>query len=688
MNTFSLSRRRFIAIGGGFTISQILSAIGHAGATSELAGRKTRNTALLVGNWSYKKAPPLNSPPVDIAALATALRACNFETPRTVTNCSVDDANAAIAKFAEDARTSRIALFYYSGHGMQIDGKNYGVPVDFNPDQSALEMDAEGWNLFGLDWAQCAIGRAGSTGIMVIDACRENPFIDRLSKNNPYRKFKRGFAPAEDPNEYFLVSYATAANKLAKDGLPGQNSLFTGSLIKYIGDRDLTVDQLFKRVTTAVCDASAPGFLPGGVTDASCQRPETRSNIGSELVYIVPPQTAVDNSVSTSIVSLGTANIDDQIVSEFLEISLDGLRFKYLMLRPDAKHSAARIIPDLPFFTSADRRGTPLIIANNNGYYEPAEGAGGWGLSYPVIDLVVRNISSNPLRLKSVKVQTRQSREDLAPYFDFVVEAIKPFSLTVVNQSWNTLKQLDISFDIIGRRYFANDDAASYADKEMPASLPLKASLSNVDESGNIPLFDIIVARYPEAIFFKFLQDHDVKVSKNGAVTARNVDKNSIPVGQPLKMPAGFEDWYKKLKPEFDSFDMSPLWIVGKATASGASGESLTADFMAPICVYNYGVGGGSIEFDLKDFIALPIDGKDFTVELPINKTLDLSKQTFRGLYPLVTKKSAFMDINISVQDSHDNSLYSSGWMQLHSVISRNDRKAVTEVNKRAAKKI
>jgi hypothetical protein len=687
MSALSLSRRRFVAAGAGLPISQILSAIGRAETTPLPVATKTRNTALLVGNWNYKKAPTLNSPPVDIAALATALRACNFDVLHIISNCSVDDANAAIAKFSEDARTSRIALFYYSGHGMQIEGKNYGVPVDFNPDQSVTEMDAEAWNLFDLDWAQSAIGRAGTAGIMVIDACRENPFVDRLSKSNPTRKFKQGLAPAVEPNEYFLVSYATASNQLAKDGLPGQNSLYTGSLIKYIGDPSLTVDQLFRRVTTAVCDASAPGALPGRATDASCQRPEMLSNIGSELVYIVPPQ-AGDIDTQTSIVSLGLANINDQIVSKYLEMSLDGLRFNYLMLKPDAKHNVARIIPDLPFFTSADRRGTPLIIAGDDGYYEPAEGSGGWGLSYPVLDLVVRTISPNPLTLKSLKIQTRQSREDIAPYFDLVVEALNPFSVTVVNQSWDTIKQFDISFDIVGRRYFAEDDATSFADKEMPTSLPLKASLSDVGASGNIPLFDIIQTRFPEAVFFKFLQEHDVKISSKGVVTARNVDKNYTPVGPSIKLPAGFEDWYKKLKPEYDSFDMNPLWIIGKAIAVGSSGGLINADFMAPICVYNYGVGGGSIEFDLKDFIALPIDGKDFTVESPINKMLDISKQTFRGLYPLVTKKSSFMDINISVQNFHGVSLYSTGWIQLHSLISRNDRKAVIDANKRVAKKI
>ncbi len=687
MSSSTLSRRRFIVAGGGLALTEIVSAIAQAETISG-ASKPHRSTALLIGNWSYKKAPSLNSPSVDVASLAKALRSCNFDDPKLLTNCSVDAAEVAIAKFAEEARTSRIALFYYSGHGIQIDGKNYGVPVDFNPDRAIIEAESEGWNLIDLDWAQTAIGRAGSAGIMVVDACRENPFINRLSKANPYRKFKKGLAPPEQPKEFFLVSYATAANALAKDGPPGQNSLYTGTLLKYITDSSLTVDRLFRTVKTAVCDASAPGVLPGGTTDASCQRPETISSIGEELIYLVPPKGDANDTNSNKIVSLGLANLNDRIVSDYLDLSLSGLRFNYLMLKPDGKHPVTRIIPDLPLFTSADRRASPLIIAGSGGYYEPSEAAGGWGLSYPVLDLVVRTTSPQALTVKSIKVQTRASREDPSPYFDLFAEALEPFSLTVINQSWEKLKQVELAFDLVGRRNIAADDAREFADKEMPTSLPLKASISGVDLSERISLFDAIRSRFPEADFFRFLQNHQVELRGRGSVTARAYDKSGSPSGPKVKLPDGFADWYKKLKSEFDSFDMGPLWIAGKATATSETGSTLMTDFMAPICVYNYGVGGGSIEFDLKEFIALPINGTDFVVDYPVNKTLNIDKQTFRGLYPLVTKRSAFMDLNVSVIDGQNNSIFSTGWMQLHTVISRNDRAAAIAANGKVAEKI
>ena len=136
----------------------------------------------------------------------------------------------------------------------------------------------------------------------------------------------------------------------------------------------------------------------------------------------------------------------------------------------------------------------------------------------------------------------------------------------------------------------------------------------------------------PEIEHFLTLQGHSVDLSKKGKLLIRRRDKSGAPSCPYLTSPpAGFEEWYRKTKAEIDSFDLRPLWIIGRATATSPSGATITADVVAPLHVYNYGVGGGAIEFDVNEVIKLPINGQDVTIEKPINRTLSISKQTFRG---------------------------------------------------------
>jgi hypothetical protein len=658
---------------GAFGLSSALSSLGLSDAVAEGLLPSDRKVALIVGNWDYANASKLNSPSVDIRSIAKVLQAKKFETPRIIQNCTVKEADEAVSKFAQEARTARIALFYYSGHGIQLDGKNYGVPVNFDASQPADEMEM---GLFALNWAETAIGRANSLGIMIIDACRENPYLTQLSKNNPYRNFRRGLAPNSDRNEYVLVSYAAGSNQLARDGLVGQNSLYTEKLLAYLKEDSLSVKQVFEQTQTAVCDATAPGALPTSMGNGSCQQPEVTHNIGSALVYLMPPADAIDLPDTRMIVSFGLANLDDEIVRSFTHPDVTSFKYNYLMLKPDGRHENTRIIPNLPYFSSEDWRGVPLIVVDQAGYYAPDEESGGWGLSYPVLDLVVRSISPKPLKLKSLRLKTRKSREDKNPYFDLLAPMASPFGLTVINQCWDILKDFELQFDIIGRVYMGKDEAKAYADSKMPSTFPLRVSASNIDSSAEISLANVMRERMPEIEHFAFLQNHDVGLSKTGKLLIRRIDKDSIPVGPKLKAPPGFEDWYRRTKAEIDSNDLRPLWIIGKATATASSGATITADVVAPLYVYNYGVGGGAIEFDINDFIKLPINGQDFSTERPINKTLNISKQTFRDLFPLVVEKSSFHEISVEVLDASDTPIYASGWIDLHALVSRNDKKA------------
>lgn len=206
-----------------------------------------RRVALVIGNSAYKEAP-LKNPVNDAHDVASALRKLGFEVIEK-TNVAQKEMNRAIVQFGEKLNTGTVALFYYAGHGMQVKGKNYLIPVDAQI-QSEASVRSEAVDVDSvLD--QLTVS---SLNIVILDACRNNPFERR------FRSMGGGLAQMDAPKGS-LIAYATAPGKTAADG-ESRNGLYTQELLKHIQTPGLPLESVFKRVRVGVMTASGEAQMP------------------------------------------------------------------------------------------------------------------------------------------------------------------------------------------------------------------------------------------------------------------------------------------------------------------------------------------------------------------------------------------------------------------------------------------
>jgi uncharacterized caspase-like protein len=213
-------------------------------ATAQERGQTVRpangkRVALVIGNSAYASAP-LANPVNDARDMAQALRGFDFDVTELV-NQNRREMRAAIRSFGEKLKSGGAGLFYYAGHGMQVDGKNYLIPIGAEPAIEA-EIEDEGVDL-GLVLRHMA--EAGNRpNIIILDACRNNPFT------RSFRSSSRGLAVVDAPGG-MIIAYATAPGRVASDGSTG-NGLYTSELLKQMRVSGQDIKDVFMRVTAAV----------------------------------------------------------------------------------------------------------------------------------------------------------------------------------------------------------------------------------------------------------------------------------------------------------------------------------------------------------------------------------------------------------------------------------------------------
>ncbi len=192
-----------------------------------------RRIALVIGNAAYKSAAALKNPANDARDMCALLAKAGFEADCRFDLKDRDAMRDAVRNFASKLSPETVAFFYYAGHAVQIRGENFMLPVSINP-KSILDIEDEG---LGLNYLLRALDEVRSSpNIVVLDACRSNPFSDN------YRlKLDRGLARVDPPVGTVLV-YATAPGQEALDG-NHRNGLFTESLLKYLAAPGLTLGE-------------------------------------------------------------------------------------------------------------------------------------------------------------------------------------------------------------------------------------------------------------------------------------------------------------------------------------------------------------------------------------------------------------------------------------------------------------
>jgi len=207
--------------------------------------------ALVIGNSSYRRLAALRNPGNDANAVSEALKASGFDVT-LLADCSRVRMVESLRAYTEQLRARQgIGLFYFAGHGLQLDWRNYLLPVDASV-ESARDVPRH-----GVDVAELMAGltqAANPLNVVILDACRDNPFAqDR-------RVDQKGLSQMDAPPNT-LLAYATSPGHTASDG-EGANGLYTEHLVREMGAADAKIEDVFKRVRLGVRRKSAGQQIP------------------------------------------------------------------------------------------------------------------------------------------------------------------------------------------------------------------------------------------------------------------------------------------------------------------------------------------------------------------------------------------------------------------------------------------
>ncbi|TGQ38400.1 peptidase c14 caspase catalytic subunit p20 [Mesorhizobium sp. M00.F.Ca.ET.216.01.1.1] len=217
------------------------------------AANAERRVALVLGNSQYQHAPALANPVRDAGAMAERLKSLDFEVVSGFDLTKLQT-QATIAQFAKQVRGADIALFFYAGHGLQVSGSNYLLPVDAAlEDETSLDFEA-----VPVDFILRQMSRETSIRLVFLDACRDNPLVEVLAKTAGVKGASSGLAeiPIENGGAGTLVAFAASPNQLAYDG-SGEHSPFSSALLAHIGEPNVSITEAMNRVTADVFKATA-----------------------------------------------------------------------------------------------------------------------------------------------------------------------------------------------------------------------------------------------------------------------------------------------------------------------------------------------------------------------------------------------------------------------------------------------
>jgi outer membrane protein assembly factor BamD (BamD/ComL family) len=227
--------------------------------------------ALIIGNGAYKGVPELPNPTNDATAVAGAFLRLGFSV-RLVTDASYDEMRRALLEFSQKARDSEMAVVFFAGHGIELGGENWLIPVDA---ELKTDLDTE-QEAISLRSVMLMVSAASKLGVVMLDACRNNPFINKVKRSLATRGVTRGLSRVEPMNNV-LVAYAARDGTTASDG-SGDHSPFTTALLKHLETPGLEVTFLFRNVRDDVIAATG-----------NEQQPFVYGSLSKEAIYFKPP---------------------------------------------------------------------------------------------------------------------------------------------------------------------------------------------------------------------------------------------------------------------------------------------------------------------------------------------------------------------------------------------------------------
>jgi uncharacterized caspase-like protein len=231
-----------------------------------------KRVALVLGVSKYQQVPRLTNPTRDADAVAALFRQAGFDAVNNQRDVGVADLRRIIREFSESARDADIAVVYYAGHGIEVDGVNYLVPADA---RLASDFDIEDETV-SLDRVLKALEGTKRLRLVILDACRDNPFANSMKRTLASRSVGRGLAKIEPTMSDTLVAFAAKAGAVASDG-DGANSPFAAALVKHITEPGLDLRLAFGRVRDDVLKSTG-----------NHQEPFVYGSLGGQTMSLVP----------------------------------------------------------------------------------------------------------------------------------------------------------------------------------------------------------------------------------------------------------------------------------------------------------------------------------------------------------------------------------------------------------------
>jgi uncharacterized caspase-like protein len=262
-----------------------LAAAYAAGEAAPAAGAE-RRVALVLGNAAYQNVPPLINPVEDGKAIAKELEALGFEVVSGFDLTKLET-QETIARFAKTVRGADIALFFYAGHGMQVSGSNYLLPVDAAlEDETSLDFET-----VQVNFILRQMSRETQTRLIFLDACRDNPLAKAFGESSGLSDVSSGLAEIQiEKGGNTLVAFATSPNEVAYDGAR-EHSPFSTALLAHLGEPDLPLTAAMTKVTGDVVKA----------TDG-LQRPWVNLSLTDDVILnpAAEPESPAETEVATT----------------------------------------------------------------------------------------------------------------------------------------------------------------------------------------------------------------------------------------------------------------------------------------------------------------------------------------------------------------------------------------------------
>ncbi|WP_083218593.1 caspase family protein [Bradyrhizobium icense] len=280
-----------------------------------------KRVALILGNSAYQNVAPLTNPVNDSSKIAATLKDAGFDVVDSRRDLPAAETRRALRDFADRARDADIAVVYYAGHGIEVDGANYLIPVD-----ARLERDTDIYDEgLSLDRILIAIEPAKKLRLVILDACRDNPFARTMKRTVASRAIGQGLAKVEPTSPNVLIAYSAKAGSTAADG-DGQNSPFTAALSNHLTKPGLDVRRAF-------------GFVRDEVlkTTNNRQEPFVYGSLGGEDVPLVPAPRAAPAAAAPALSAQAEARRDYELA---LQIGNKSALNAFLAQYPDGFYSS------------------------------------------------------------------------------------------------------------------------------------------------------------------------------------------------------------------------------------------------------------------------------------------------------------------------------------------------------------